>query len=34
MGQDVIIFDPATLEIKHAFQTGVANGSGVVAVYK
>lgn len=34
MGQDVVIFDPNTQEIKHAFETGVPNGSGVVAVYK
>ena len=33
MGQDVVIFDSNTLEIKHALQTGVANASGVVAVY-
>lgn len=33
MGQDVVIFDPSTLEIKHALKTGVANASGVIAVY-
>lgn len=33
MGQDVVIFDPTTSEIKHALQTGVPNASGVVAVY-
>ncbi len=33
MGQDVVIFDSNTLEIKHALQTGVPNASGVVAVY-
>lgn len=34
MGQDVVIFDPSTKEILYALQTGVANASGVVAVYK
>lgn len=34
MGQDVVIFDPNTKEIKHALKTGVPNASGVVAVYK
>ncbi|NLA62370.1 MAG: hypothetical protein GX857_03980 [Bacteroidales bacterium] len=34
MGEDVVIFDPNTREIKHALKTGVANASGVVAVYK
>ena len=34
MGEDVVIFDPNTKEIKHALKTGVANASGVVAVYK
>lgn len=34
MDEEVIIFDPATYEIKHAFQTGAPGGSGVVAVYK
>lgn len=34
MGQDVVVFDPNTQEIHHAFETGVPNGSGVVAVYK
>lgn len=34
MGQDVVIFNPSTQEIKQAFKTSVANGSGVVAVYK
>ena len=33
LGQDIVIFDPNTLEIKHALKTGVANASGVVAVY-
>jgi hypothetical protein len=33
MGQDVVIFDANTKEIKHALKTGVANASGVVAVY-
>ncbi len=33
MGQDVVIFDPSTKEIKHALKTGVPNASGVVAVY-
>lgn len=31
---DVLIFDPATQEIEHAFKTGVNGGSGVVAVYR
>ena len=31
MGQDVLIVNPITKTIEHAFQTGVANGSGVVA---
>ena len=34
MGQDVLIVNPVTKTIKHAFQTGVANGSGVVAYYQ
>ena len=34
MGEDVVIFDPNTKKIKHALKTGVANASGVVAVYK
>lgn len=34
MGQDVVIVDPLTKDIKYAFETGVANGSAVVAVYK
>lgn len=33
MGQDVVIFDPNTSEIKHALKTGVPNASGVVAVF-
>lgn len=33
MGQDVVIFDPITQEIKHAIKVEVANASGVVAVY-
>lgn len=33
MGEDVVIFDPNTNEIKHALKTGVPNASGVVAVY-
>ncbi len=34
MGQDIVIFEPNTRNIKHAFKTGVANATGVVAVYK
>jgi len=34
MGQDVLIVNPITKTIEHAFQTGVANGSGVVAHYQ
>lgn len=34
MGQDVVIVDTKTNKIKHAFKMGVANGTGVVAVYK
>ena len=34
MGDDIVIFDPATKEIKHSFSTGVPGGSDVVAVYK
>jgi len=34
MGQDVLIVNPITKTIEHAFQTGVANGSGVVAYYR
>lgn len=34
MGQDVVILNPQTKEIKYAFQTGVANGNSVVAYYK
>lgn len=33
MGEDVVIFDPNTNQIKHALKTGVPNASGVVAVY-
>lgn len=33
LGQDIVLFNPNTLEIKHALKTGVANASGVVAVY-
>ena len=29
MGQDVLVVNPVTKTIKHAFQTGIANGSGV-----
>lgn len=34
MGDDIVIFDPVTKEIKHSFATGVPGGSGVVAVYR
>lgn len=34
MGQDVLIVNPITKTIEHAFQTGVANGSDVVAFYR
>lgn len=34
MSEDVLIFDPVTEEIKHAFETGSPNGSGVVALYR
>ena len=34
MNDEVVIFDPATKAIKHAFRTGVPSGSGVVAVYR
>ncbi len=34
MGQDVLVVNPVTKTIKHAFQTGIANGSGVVAYYQ
>ena len=34
MSDDVVIFDPATQKIAHAFKTGVNGGSGVVAVYR
>ena len=34
MGQDVVIYNTTTKEIKHTFKTGVANGSGVVAYFK
>lgn len=34
MGQDVLVVNPITKTIEHVFKTGVANGSGVVAVYK
>ncbi len=34
MGDDVVIFDPSTQEIKHAFKTGTAYVNSVVAVYK
>lgn len=30
----IVVFDPATKEIKHAFYTGTSGGSGVVAVYR
>lgn len=33
MGQDVLIVNPVTKKIRHAFKTSVANGSGVVAYY-
>lgn len=33
MGQDVLIVNPVTKNIRHAFKTSVANGSGVVAYY-
>lgn len=33
MGQDVVIIDGNTQQVKHAFKMGVANGTGVVAVY-
>ena len=32
--EEVVIFDPATKEIKHAFKTGTPGGNSVVAVYK
>ena len=34
LSDDVLIFDPVTQEIEHAFKTGVNGGSGVVAVYR
>ena len=34
MGDDVVIFDPSTQEIKHAFKTGTDYVNSVVAVYK
>lgn len=34
MDEEVVIFDPATKEIKHAFKTGTPGGNGVVAIYK
>ncbi len=34
MGQDVVIFDSQTNEIKHAFEMKLAGVSGVVAVYR
>ncbi len=33
MGEDVVIFNPITLDIKLAFKMGLAGASGVVAVY-
>lgn len=32
--EEIVVFDPATKEIKHAFYTGTSGGSGVVAVYR
>lgn len=34
LSDDVLIFDPATQAVEHAFKTGVNGGSGVVAVYR
>ena len=34
MGEDVVIFDPNTQDIKHAFKTGTGYVNSVVAVYK
>ena len=34
MGDDIIIYDTITKEIKHTFNTGIPNGSGVVAYFK
>lgn len=34
MGQDVLIVNPITKTIQHAFKVGVANACGVVAYYK
>jgi len=32
--EEVVVFDPVTKDIKHAFYTGTSGGSGVVAVYR
>ena len=34
MGDDIVIFDPSTQDIKHAFKTGTGYVNSVVAVYK
>lgn len=32
--EEVVIFDPVTKEIKHAFSSGTSGGNGVVALYR